>query len=763
MKPWLMLSLIVLGCNERTLIEREGCEGQILVDGVDCGSPCEVAATVELTAVSTEECRFVSWGGTCGSTAVCRGNATSGRAIFRRTSWPLHVDLLNAPGFSAVLSTGETCTSLCDFFVPVGETFTLQAVAPSGARGVWSGDCDSVNQGECIGTSSRERTVRLHGEADLLPVRLTVVGAGSVTIGSLTCGPNRICELQTPRGTEITAAASPEPGNAFIGWSRRECSSSTCAFVPLDPVDLSANFVPLKSISLTARGSGDVSVNGSRLSLPGVREFPVGTTLSLAALPQSDHVLFRFEGLPCRVPRVIDECTFELNDDVAGVVAFAHLHQWSVGGWNATLNSIEPAAVGAVVSLKANSALPDLGATQTARDVLVQVRADAGIAVLQKGQLPGFGPVAFRGVADRWWLASTLQPTAGATTVGFSWGSFDGGVNVRRPGAGQPVFLRLNAVFEVDAVTVVPLAPAEQEFRWSQSIGPPIITETHVLHRLQWARDTDAGSVGVGRATWDEGFGLTDFLGESSDADMARVGALNVMVSAVAGSSFRLDSCSLSNAGDALTAVSVLGADGTCLSSRVGSLRLDGGAVTLPQPTLVRDSDQVAWFEESGSFLNAQLRYVGMNATLATPLWQHSITAAPPARNMRASALRHGSFVFSFINVEHDAELVASSGDVHLRCPPALLRSSLVILRHRADGSADWGTCLAARSGDVARFTRMGLAPYGLRPVNALGGVLIGQSAQSNVDGTFLVGSTSLSLTGGWSVYLMLLTPPLDL
>src|SRR5688572_8698527 len=116
----LTVALSMCACEAPRTIGVEGCpSAQLLIDGVTCSASCAAPSAEDIIETrNTDECRFVEWAGSCATIPACRAKDTGGTARFERIAWPVTVDLSDAPGFQAQISTSDAgCTETCQRFV----------------------------------------------------------------------------------------------------------------------------------------------------------------------------------------------------------------------------------------------------------------------------------------------------------------------------------------------------------------------------------------------------------------------------------------------------------------------------------------------------------------------------------------------------------------------------------------------------------------------------------------------------------------------
>lgn len=330
-----LIFLALAGCGrESAEIPRLGCDGVLI--GATCDdSGCRAPWGNLVEGADTEFCRFVGWQGECRAGRACTisHDTANAIAVFERLAWPLDLRI-EAPFTEVVVQPlGTRLTEDARVPVPVGAVYQLEGRAPVGRRAIFVGDCRPEGE-RCFVEGDRPRLVTVRDEADLLEVTVAVEGGGEVAAGEWRCGADSTCLLRILRGQTVQLEASAQQGFVFGSWNRAECGSATaCSFQVTAPITVSASFVPLRRLSLSVDGEpGAVDVNGVTVSLPAVVDLPANAVVLLRARPSVADVFESFSGLPCEMPRFVDECRFPLAGDLAGVLRFHRFFQWASGG-----------------------------------------------------------------------------------------------------------------------------------------------------------------------------------------------------------------------------------------------------------------------------------------------------------------------------------------------------------------------------------------------------------------------------------------------
>lgn len=743
----LIAVLSLSACNDEKAFEVEGCPGRVTRSGA------------EFIAHDDAFCRFVSWNSRCGSTPQCPVEQPGLVARFERTHWPLHLEMPDGPIDVALRAHGATCREPCVVPIPVGQTQTIEAIAPVGLVPVFTGDCEPSGR-FCSVRGDAERTVRISTAEDTVRLVISVTGGGQLSVGGQNC--DGACEVRVRRGTSIAVIATPQPGHVLQRWSRELCAGNECQFQILTDDFIGAEFVPLRTLRLDALRSGAVVVNGAELRLPQTLSFASGTTVRLKARPDPDDVLLDIAGLPCVTPRVIDECVLTLERDITGQLVFHRFHAWARGGWaGLNLGNLLERDGGVLVAASTDDAVPELGIpVRTGISIaLLSVTDDAGVSVLSQGQ-SGLARPLLLSRQDTSWVVGTTSTAPAAATI--RWGAIDAGVPARSQLTAETLAVRLDPQLQAAELRVLSLAPSDGVAILHTARGPPVATETGFLTPLVWSGPYDGGvQEQSGLAIWDTDFNLVGFreVQTARAVDIARLGTSTFMLS-------RAEStvgCGLSPTADDVLALSRVDDSGGCLAATIAARK--GGATTpYDFGAMARGGDEPIMLvrEQSNTTFAEQLSVRAFDRSLA-PRWTASLIAQPElATNTMypVDTIEWGpQSVLTLVGVRHDAETVirASSG-VAVRCPAAANAMSLVLLRHaRATGEVTWGTCLAARDGSAERF-RMGASYRNVLP--ALGGLLVAPEFRATGPGSMKVGSSDVAVSQFAGFYLMLLTPP---
>ena len=225
---------------------------------------------------------------------------------------------------------GISCGAACAASFTTGTVVTLSAAAVAGAAfGGWTGDC-SGTASTCAVTMSGVRSVTATYIQLPPPWNLTVTrsgaGTGSVAdaAGIINCGTT--CSATLPGDVAIVLTATASAGSAFAGWSGA-CTGTapTCTVSPSGNKTVDARFDPVApSVNLTmgllGAAVGTITTNppGGDCG-PGCKTFPVGTVVTLTAVPASGSA---FAGWGGACTGTATTCTLTMSTSMSVTATF---------------------------------------------------------------------------------------------------------------------------------------------------------------------------------------------------------------------------------------------------------------------------------------------------------------------------------------------------------------------------------------------------------------------------------------------------------
>ena len=206
-------------------------------------------------------------------------------------------------GTIASSPAGINCGTTCSASFNSGTQATLTATPAANSSFIgWSGACSGT--ATCTLTlSSNSSVTATFSAAPTLTVSLA--GTGSGTIASSPAGINcgTTCSAGFTAGSQVTLAATANPGSAFAGWSGA-CSSTTTASCTLtlnSSTSVTANFTLLPTLAVQVSGTGAGTVTSNPAGVNNCAQsctagFNTGTQVALTAAPASNSYFVGWGG-----------------------------------------------------------------------------------------------------------------------------------------------------------------------------------------------------------------------------------------------------------------------------------------------------------------------------------------------------------------------------------------------------------------------------------------------------------------------------------
>ena len=301
--------------------------------GVSCPATCsgEFAAdsTVSLTASPTPGWSFAGFGGACSGTTSCAVAMNGPKSVTATFAPPNTVYALAVATAGGVVTSdlpGIDCGTSCVGGYGAGVPVTL---TPSGSPVAWGGACSG--SGACVVPMTRARAVTASiGGATLAlsPVAVSVTGPGVVSSSpaGIQCGT--ACGAVFSRGSLLTLAATPSPGDVFAGWSG-SCRdvSRTCRISLTGATAVAASFVKQGTqypVAVTKAGRGTVHSQPGGIACGKDCEgrFAAGTDAFLTARPDDGWAFIRWSGA-CKGKKT--SCRLDMNGPKAVSATFSRV------------------------------------------------------------------------------------------------------------------------------------------------------------------------------------------------------------------------------------------------------------------------------------------------------------------------------------------------------------------------------------------------------------------------------------------------------
>jgi len=269
--------------------------------GINCGTACTAdfspGTMVTLSAFANNGSAFTGFSGACtGMTCTIDVTAAANvTATFVKT-YTLSVSS-SGSGDGTVTGGGINCTitagvgsGACATTVPEGTVVPLTATPASGSRfGAWGGVCSGASCSPAVAADDNVAVsfVLQH------TVTVTLAGDGGGTVMSspagLSCAPT--CSFDFDHGSMPVFTAMADGTSSFTGFSV-DCSGQSCTPTVNGPLAITATFVKLQTLTVTATGNGSGTVTGNGISCTitggvtsGTCSAPVaeGTSVNLSA------------------------------------------------------------------------------------------------------------------------------------------------------------------------------------------------------------------------------------------------------------------------------------------------------------------------------------------------------------------------------------------------------------------------------------------------------------------------------------------------
>ncbi|MCC7570765.1 hypothetical protein KO465_05450 [Candidatus Micrarchaeota archaeon] len=290
--------------SAKLTIEKEGV-GEVKSNafGIDCGWYCSkdfpVGVEIILTATPNARSSFIRWEGACsGSEPTCvvtLENSKNVTAVFesRRLG-------VNKVGTGQIKSApfGIDCGWHCVRDYPVGTEVTLVATPNHRSSfSHWEGDC-SGSEPTCVITMDENKNVEAVFASSGLSIYKQGNGDGIVKSNAFGISCGWYCSKDFPVGAEITLTATPNARSSFIRWEGACLGSEPTCVVTLENSKNVTAVFESRRLGVEKEGLGEIKSApfGIDCGWHCVRDYPVGTLVTLRATPNIRYLFDRWGG-----------------------------------------------------------------------------------------------------------------------------------------------------------------------------------------------------------------------------------------------------------------------------------------------------------------------------------------------------------------------------------------------------------------------------------------------------------------------------------
>lgn len=326
--------------------------------GTTCSTSVVAGSTLTVQQAAASGYFFNQWAGSCsGNLDWCAVYLTSSKTVTADYVTAGTATLqITVTGGGTVSGAGVSCTagSTCTAQEPANGKFTLSATPDSGyAFDSWSGAC-AGNQPTCtVDMSSADSTTGTLAVGatflQVVPVLLTVDGAGSVSGAGMSCGPGpTTCNGNVRPNSTIEFTATPTTDGAGVSWIGCTTASGTICTVEVgtDPVAVSATFAGGttgggSSVQLTVTVTGNGYVTSTSSTGPSIYCTAAGGSGCTANVPQNTSISLRAvtgSGATTDFQGWTGACTSGLSTSCTLLMSTAKSTTASFAGTSATYN-----------------------------------------------------------------------------------------------------------------------------------------------------------------------------------------------------------------------------------------------------------------------------------------------------------------------------------------------------------------------------------------------------------------------------------------
>lgn len=230
-----------------------------------------------------------------------------------------------APAAGYVYGGGMNCGTVCSVVLPAGSYVNLATTATAGYFTGWSGDCTGT--GNCGLYVNGNKNVTATFEPSY-PLTVTKSGNGTVTSNpaGINCGAT--CTASFVPKSNVTLSAVPDTGYLFKQWGGACSGSGTCIVTMNGTQNVTATFMPYRTLMTTVAGSGTVTSAPAGISCNPTCSavYEINTPVTLTPAPAPDFVFTGWSGACSGT----GNCTVTMSQDRSVGAAFTPLRRLTV-------------------------------------------------------------------------------------------------------------------------------------------------------------------------------------------------------------------------------------------------------------------------------------------------------------------------------------------------------------------------------------------------------------------------------------------------
>lgn len=248
---------------------------------------------------------------------------------------PLLDQLSVAKHGSGIVTSSDNninCGDVCSHDYDRNAQVTLTANPSSGwLYDSWYG-CDNLSGNVCTVTMNKLRTVTANF-APTYPLTVAKVGNGTVASadGHILCGPT--CSYTYRIYTDVTLAATPDPGWIFTSWSGCDnVNGDVCTLTMYSPRTVTATFTGAYQLTVSKSGNGSVVSGDGHINCGPTCSYTYlsGTPVTLTASPDQGWMVSGWAGCDSTQGNICSVTVKSDHQSVAVYMVQVPLHTLSV-------------------------------------------------------------------------------------------------------------------------------------------------------------------------------------------------------------------------------------------------------------------------------------------------------------------------------------------------------------------------------------------------------------------------------------------------